>query len=201
MRRVDSFLKIVKRINKGGRNMKSVLRMTMVYVALLSLVACGGGGGGGGGGVVEPSITVIFTESMPSANEIYMSKNSALSSENVLAIDVKANQIDASVFGAAFDVDIGSFSGITYIGHTKGSFLDESAGSVIYDSADMGGGKIIAGAVSPAGASGATGSGTIITLRFKVTEASTLTFSNNELRDTSNNLISVTWQGGSISTI
>ena len=180
--------------------MKRLMRTIMVTVCTLTLAACGGGGGGGGGGV-GPSPTVTFTGTTPAANEIYLVRNAVRSSGSVLAIDVKANEVSGAVFGTAFDLDFSNPSGMTYIGHEAGSFLDESAGSVIYNSSDMGGGKIVVGASSPAGATGATGSGTIITLKFGVTDASVLSFSNNELRDSANHAISVTWQGGDVTVL
>lgn len=134
----------------------------------------------------------------PGDNTIYMAKNSSLSIGDIIAIDVKSNNISSGVFGAAFDVDFDS-SKITYDSYVAGNFLEQGGATVHYEAIlqSDNSSKLVAGITRQTGT--ATGSGTLITLKFKVTSGSTVGFSRNELRDQSNlTILGTTWSGGTV---
>ena len=162
-------------------------------LTLLMVTACGGGGGDNG--PTSPSTTLSFSGINPGSNAVYMTKNSSLSSGDTLAIDVKANGISGNVKGAAFDVDFDSTK-ITYSGYSEGNFF--GSGSSTNVALQQGSSsKVVVGLSTASGT--VTGSGTIVTLKFKVTGNSAVSFSNNEFRDSGNQAISgITWSGGTV---
>ena len=162
-------------------------------LTLLMVTACGGGGGDNG--PTSPSTTLSFSGINPGSNAVYMTKNSSLSSGDTLAIDVKANGISGNVKGAAFDVDFDSTK-ITYSSYAEGNFFG-SGSSTIAALQQGSSSKVVVGVSTASGT--VTGSGTIVTLKFKVTGSSSVAFSNYELRDSSNQSISgITWSGGTV---
>ena len=148
---------------------------------------------------VDPTAIILFSGSTPGNNSVYMSRNSSLSSGNTLSVDIKVNNV-SNVYGAAFDVDFDS-SKMTYDSYSAGSLLESGGNAVSYQAGLQSGnsGKLIAGISRQAGASGVSGSGILITLKFKVTGNSAISFSNNSLKDSTNQSISgVTWSGGTV---
>lgn len=146
--------------------------------------------------LTDPTTTVAFSGSNPGSNSVYMAQNTSLSSGDILAIDVKANNISSNVYGAAFDVDFDS-SEMTYSSYVKGDFLGSVEPNVELQSGSSN--KVVVGVSKQGTATGATGSGTIVTLKFNVTGGSTVSFINNELRNSSNQAISgISWYGGAV---
>lgn len=170
-------------------------KATALSILMLLMSACGGSGGGGNG-PTSPSTTVNFSGvTSPGNDTVYMAINNSLSSGNTLAIDVKANNISGSVFGSAFDVDFDS-SKVTYESKSAGDFFEQGGNTVYYLVRPSGSNKIIAGVSSLAPTTGVTGSGIILTLKFKVTGSSSLSFSNSALG--ANPPVIATWNSGTI---
>jgi len=135
----------------------------------------------------------------PGDNTIYMAKNSSLSSGDIIAIDAMVKNVNG-VFGAAFDVDFDSTK-ITYDNHVSGSFLEQGGATVNYLAVlqSNNNNKLVVGISRQTGT--ATGSGTLITLKFKAVANGTanLSFSNNGLTDAGNQAISgISWSGGTV---
>lgn len=172
------------------------LRYMLIMSSILTLLmvtACGGGGGGNG--PTSPSTTISFSGTNPGSNTVYMTKNSSLSSGNTLAIDVKVNNL-SNVYGAAFDMDFDS-SKMTYSSYVKGDFLGTVEPNVVLQSG--GSNKLVVGVSKQGTATGATGSGTLVTLKFNVTSGGSLAFSNSAIMDPSNQVISgISWSGGTV---
>lgn len=170
------------------------LNMFYILSALLIISACGGGGGSSS---TSPSSTIVFTGSTPGSNSVYMAQNNITGDD--LTIDIKANNISSGVYGTAFNVDFDS-SKITYKSYTNGSFLEQGGNSASYQVAlqSNNSGRLVVGISRQGDVSGVTGSWTLITLKFKATGSSSLSFSDNELRDSSNQAVSATWYGGTV---
>lgn len=168
----------------------------LCILSTLIIIACDGGGG-----PTSPSRTITFAgTSSPGIDAVYTAKNNALSSGDILAIDVKMNNLSSNVYGAAFDVDFDSTK-ITFDSYVAGSFLESGGNTVNYHMGLQSGnnGKLVVGISRQGSVSGVSGSGTIVTLKFKVTGNSSVAFSNYELRDSNNLPISgINWYGGSI---
>jgi len=153
---------------------------------------------------------------------VSMARNATKSTAGVLAIDIKANNIMAgNVFGAAFDVDIldatvtqwngsGFMScttppqGCTNSGLASGNFLEGSLPFTVNYFVNLLNGTdkntLLVGPSEVAPATGVTGSGTIITLKFKkapgavVGQSTTLNFAANSLNDSlANPIAGITW--------
>lgn len=146
--------------------------------------------------LTSPSSALVFSSSVqsPQSSSVYMLQDTALSAGDTLAVDVVAKDV-SNVFGASFDVDFDS-SKITYAGYVAGNFL----GSGVNTFAEIQQGstnKVIVGASRTSGT--VSGSGAIITLKFKVTGNSPLAFSNEKLKDSNNQPISgISWSGGTV---
>lgn len=146
-----------------------------------------------------PSQTITFSGTSAGSNSVYMAKNDELSSGDTLAIDIKTSNV-SNVFGAAFDMDFDS-SKMTYDSYAAGSFLESGGSTVNYQVALQSGnsGKIVVGISRQGAVSGVSGSETLVTLKFKVSGNSSVTFSNYELRDSSNqSILGISWYGGTV---
>lgn len=166
----------------------------IIFFSLITIVQGCGGGGGDGIGTTTPSQVITFRGTAPVNETIYMSKNNAFSSGGMLAIDIKANNI-SNTYGVAFDVDFDS-SKITYDGYIVGSYLEAGGGTVNYFVSPQTG-KLVVGISRLTGV--VSGSGTIVTLKFKsIASGDTpVSFNNNIVRDANNQTIpAVTWNGG-----
>jgi hypothetical protein len=166
--------------------------------------------------VIEMGFTPDLASCTP--NCVSMVRNATKSAAGVLAIDIKANAITAgSVFGAAFDVNIQNTtvtqwngSGVmtctevapTSLGCTAGNFLEVQPPVDYLVNLSGGNNTLVVGAAEFAPATGVTGSGTIITLKFKKIgmqgAASTLSFAANSLNDLSANPIAGIWSAGTV---
>lgn len=175
-----------------GRGSASPLQKIIFVLSMFLLSACGGGGGGTN--PAGPSTTVAFSGSSAGYN-VYMVTNSSLSSGTVLAIDIKVDSV-SNVFGAAFDIDFDSTK-MTYSGYSAGSFLESGGNSVTYI-ATQAANKLIVGVSRQAPSGGQSGSGTLVTLKFNIIGGGSASFSNNALKDQSNNPVSATWSGGTV---
>lgn len=145
-----------------------------------------------------------FPAQTPEAMQsICMSQNSSLSSGDILAIDIKSNNISSNVYGAAFDVDFDSTK-MTYNSYVAGSFLESGGNTVNYQVGLQSGnsGKLVIGISRQGVVSGVSGSGTLVTLKFRVTGNSSVAFSNYDLRDSSNQaILGISWYGGTVTVL
>lgn len=118
--------------------------------------------------------------SSPGDNTIYMAYNRALSSGNILAIDVKVNNISTPVYGAAFDVEFDS-SKAAYDSLLPGIFLEDGGNTVNYnlDLQSDNNNKFVVGISRQGNVNGVTGSGIIVTLKFNVTGETYVRFVRN----------------------
>lgn len=175
----------------------SLSKHLLILCMVLIIFACGGGGGGSA--PTSPSAAISFLGTTRGSDAIYMSQNSSLSNGDFLAIDIKANDISSNVYGAAFDVKFDS-SKITYDSYVSGSFLESGGNMVNYQvGLQSGNSKLVIGISRQGPVSGISGSGTLVTLKFKVTGSSVVVFSNNALKDSSNQTISgIIWYGGAV---
>lgn len=172
----------------------------IIYLSLTILFhGCGGGSSGEKNVITTPSQVLAFNGTTPGGNTVYMSQNSALSSGNILAIDIKSNNI-SNAYGMAFDVDFDS-SKITFDSYAAGSYLESGGDTVNYFVSPQTG-KLVVGISRLTGV--VSGSGTIVTLKFKsaMSGTSSIGFSNNEVRDANNQAVpGVSWSGGTASVI
>ena len=163
-------------LSPGLRYIEGLSKHLLTLCTVLIITACGGGGGNGS---TSPSTTISFSGTNPGSNSVYMAQNSALSSGDILAIDVKMNNLSSNAYGAAFDVDFDSTK-MTYNSYAVGSFLEQGENTVNYQMGLQSGnsGKLVVGISRQGGVGGVSGSGTIVTLKFRVTGNLSVAFSN-----------------------
>jgi len=150
------------------------------------------------------SFTAVFypDTSTPPANSISM--QAARNNAQRIHISVHAQDIsNGKVFGAAFDLQFRPVI-LEYIGYEPGEFLESSGRQVLYQVAveDGNPGRLIVGISLVGDAEGVTGTGALITLKFKAIAAdiSPMTFSNNVLLDNTppggNPITGIAWYAG-----
>lgn len=172
------------------------------FVALYAsfLISACGGGGGNGSGPTLPSHNMIFSgSSVIGDNTVYLAKNDALSGGDVIAIDVKLNNFSDYVYGASLAIDFDSEK-VDCVGYSAGTFLEQNEKMVAYGWSESTN-KVSFGITRLGGVGGVSGSGTLITLKFKAIETgnSTISFNGCTLKAPAlNTIIVASWDGGAM---
>ena len=170
------------------------------------LVSCGTGvdspnSSGENNGNTAPAFTFTPNNDVPGAGSIVMEKNTALSTSDVLAIDIKAHQVGL-VFGAAFDVEFDP-AVIQFDGEVPGPLFNCDKSSVCRVKLITGNPAKLVIAASLVGSNTTQGDGTIVTLKFKAigNGNSALNFKGNSLLDSDLKPVKTNWSGGSLKKI
>lgn len=171
-----------------------------VLCAVFIIAACDRGGGGASG-PTSPSLNMTFTgTSSPENNTVYMAKNSAISDGGFIAIDVKLNNISDYVYGTSLSIDFDAAK-IGFIGYSKGNFLEQGGNTATSYMWAESVNKLSFGITRLGGVGGISGSGTLVTLKFKAIETGNSVISFNEctLKDPAlNTIIVANWNGGAV---
>ena len=160
---------------------------------------------------LSPAYAFLFTpvNSNPGANSIYLSYDGTQNQADLITINVRVNTLSISTpaIGAAFDLDFNP-SVLTYESLLPGDFFERGDlagnGSMVRLSAMQQGmpGKLLIGISQNYGDPGASGSGILLTLKFRVASGSqilqsNLSFSNMNLISLQRQLIAgLNWYGG-----
>lgn len=146
--------------------------LALVSIAI-GLSACGGGGSN------SHSASGAFTPDQANPGTNTISLNGAVGGAD-LDLTVTANAVSASIFGAAFDLTYDP-NVVTYVGYSNGVFL-EQAGPATYAVAALNG-RLIVGVSGQRPGTGASGTGSVVTLHFQATAAgsSAIVFENQAL--------------------
>lgn len=178
--------------------------LLLVYVLAATLCACGGGGGDGQPPPPPPVQvpTASFQPaSTPSGTAVTL--NASSPQQNTFTVDVAAQSITNSTYGAAFDLDFDP-NLLSFASHQAGTFFEQGGNTVQYQVATAQGspGKLVIGVSLQGNNSGVTGSGRIIRLQFNIQRTNgtgNVAFSGNNLRDPNLQLISgISWSGGTV---
>ena len=139
---------------------------------------------------ISPADAYIFTPENPApgAGSVYLSYNGAQSQGDILAIDVRVNSLPGSIpaIGAAFDLDFDP-AVLTYVSYMPGNFfemtdLPENGNMLRLVAAPLRiPGTIIIGISQNNGDPGASGSGVLLTLKFRVASGGQVLQSNISL--------------------
>src|SRR3989337_1437554 len=139
---------------------------------------------------ISPANAYIFTPDNPApgAGSIYLSYNGAQSQGDILAVDVRVNSLPDSIpaIGAAFDL-VYDPSVLTYDSSLPGNFFESTDipgnGSMVRLVALQHGmpGTLVIGVSQNNGDPGASGSGVILTLKFRVASGGQILQSNISL--------------------
>ena len=160
---------------------------------------------------LSPAYAFLFTpvNSNPGTNSIYLSYDGTQNQADLITINVRVNTLSISTpaIGAAFDLDFNP-SVLTYDSLLPGDFFERGDlagnGSMVRLSAMQQGmpGKLLIGISQNYGDPGASGSGILLTLKFRVASGSqilqsNLSFSNMNLISLQRQLIAgLNWYGG-----
>lgn len=202
MRRIDPKIGVwaaPPRVRAAGRAGRGVLAAAAL-VALAALPACGGGGRGPTE-PVPPTASLTFTPGGSSGGSVVALSRTGATGGRDLDLAVEARQVTA-LYGVAFDLGYPA-SVLSYQGATPGDFLAQGGFQVSLQVAEESG-NLIVGVTRLGDVPGATGTGTLVTLRFRSIGSGTgsLSFSRTEAVDADGRPMSgVTFVGGSVQSI
>lgn len=182
-------------------------RRGIVFLATLGVFlvfgfACGGGGGGGGGPTAPPPPTagVTFDPSGISGPQTLTLRRSPASTDRRLVLELFAEQV-TDVYGVAFDLRYPT-SVLEFTAIVEESFLGaDGTVDTTLQIAESPAGNLIAGLTRLGRAPGASGSGVLLTLEFRVVGSGSgdLTFIGNEAVDPDGQtLTAISWGAGSV---
>jgi hypothetical protein len=176
-------------------------RRAAAAFALPLLAACGGGGSGGTPtGPPPPTSSVVFTPAGTGGTNSVSLVAESSTDPTTLVLDVHAGGV-TDLYGVAFNLTYPK-QVLQFAGATEGTF-ENAAGSVntAFQVTESPAGTLVV-AVSRLGAvTGASGSGTLVTLRFTATASGSgaFTFSRNRGFDsTGAQIAGLTWVAGSV---
>ncbi|HEX2162647.1 MAG TPA: cohesin domain-containing protein [Thermoanaerobaculia bacterium] len=174
--------------------------LTALCGVLLLSLACGGGGGGGGGPVDPgpPAAALTFTPGGTAGGNVVLLTRTGSTSGRDLELAVEAREV-TSLYGVAFDLGYPA-SVLSFEGATQGPFLSSGGFQVSLQVAEETG-NLIVGVTRLGAVGGASGSGTLVTLRFTAVGSGggDLTFSRTRAIDPQGQAIDdVAFVGGSV---
>lgn len=173
----------------------------LLSVLLLTLACGGGGGGGGGGGPVDPgppAAALTFTPGGTAGGNVVLLTRTGSTTGRDLELAVEAREV-SSLYGVAFDLGYPA-SVLSFEGATPGTFLSGGGFQVSLQVAEETG-NLIVGVTRLGAVGGASGSGTLATLRFTAvgSGSGSLTFSRTQAVDPQGVAIDdVAFVGGSV---
>lgn len=169
----------------GPRAGRFAVALAAVLAVLLLALACGGGGGGGGGGPTDPpppTAALTFTPGGTAGGNVVLLTRTGATGGSDLELAVEAREV-TSLYGVAFDLGYPA-QVLSFEGATQGSFLASGGVQVSLQVAEETG-NLIVGVTRLGQAPGASGSGTLVTLRFRAvgSGSGTLAFSRTQAVD------------------
>lgn len=170
-----------------------------VLLAALLIAACGGGGGGGGGPTAPPppSSGITYTAGGTSGGPaVALVQDSVSGDQLVLRLEARSF---SDVYGLYFDLSYPS-GVLTFEAATEGTFLSGGGNATAFEVAEEPG-NLIVGLSRLGAAPGVSGSGTLLTLRFRGIGSGNgaLSFSRNQGVASDGDPVSLEWSGGSVS--
>jgi len=184
------------------RARKIYLGIFFVIITMLT-ASCGGNSGGAGtsDSPTAPSLSADFTpDAGTSSGTVSLQKMSVIS--DIVYLDIYINNID-NVYGASIKLDYDS-SKVRWVdtrNYQSGNFLEKSGEQPFYVVAldgQTGEGRLVVGVSLLASATPASGSGTLITIPFRVTSrgSSSISLNSSFLIDSSGSPVSVSARSG-----
>lgn len=171
----------------------------VVVLAVLALAACGGGGGGGGPtDPPPPTPPLVFTPGGTAGGNVVLLARTGPTGGSELHLAVEAREVDG-LYGAAFDLGYPA-AVLDFEGVTQGDFLSRDGVQVSLQVAEETG-NLIVGVTRLGTAAGVSGTGTLLTLRFRAVASGSgsLTFSRTQAVDAEGEPIGgVAFVGGSV---
>lgn len=182
------------------------MRRFIIPVLMFFLSACGSGGDtsktmGAGTGAILYSVS-FAPDSAPASMTVSAAYNETMSTTDETAIDISADDIKSdSLFAAAFDVN---FNGdiLEYAGYKPGTYFEDSGNTgYLVETEQDSSGRLVISVSNSIDDPAVSGSGRIVTLRFKIKTSGTskVSFSRANLIDNSGiYLKKLKWIGGEL---
>ena len=158
-------------------------RATLAGLAMLALLAaCGGGGGGGPTQPPPPASSLTFTPGGTAGGNVVLLARTGPTGGRELHLAVEAREVNG-LYGAAFDLGFPA-AVLDFEGATEGEFLARDGFQVSLQVAEESG-NLIVGVTRLGAVPGASGTGTLVTLRFRAIGSGSgpLTFSRTQAVD------------------
>ncbi len=169
----------------------------VLAAALLLLPACGGGGGGGGGTAPPPPMTSLAFSPAGAASGPSLLLRRQGTGTQTLELEVAAQDVDG-LYGLFFDLGYPA-AVLSFEGATEGDFLSSGGNPTAFQVAEQEG-RLVVGITRLGQASGRSGSGVVMTLRFRALASGSgaLGFSRNQAQASGGDVLDVGWIGGSV---
>jgi general secretion pathway protein D len=164
------------------RRRPAIAAVLAALAALVLLAACGGGGGGGPTQPPPPSSSLTFTPGGTAGGNVILLARTGPTGGSELHLAVEAREVN-DLYGAAFDLGFPA-AVLDFEGATVGELLSRDGFQVSLQVAEETGNLIVG--VSRLGAvPGVSGTGTLVTLRFRAiaSGSGSLTFSRTQAVD------------------
>lgn len=189
----------VATIGSGARRARgAVTGLAAALIVLAALAACGGGSPTRPPPPPPPTSSLTFTPGAASGGSAVVLARTGPTGGSDLHLAVEARQV-SSLYGVAFDLGYPA-SILSYEGATVGDFLGQDGFQVSLQVADETG-NLIVGVTRLGDVPGASGSGMLLTLRFRAVGSGTgsLSFSRTQAVDADGRPIGgVTFVGGTV---
>jgi hypothetical protein len=140
-----------------------------LLATVLAFAGCGGGGGdgGGGGGPIEPPpVRIQFTPASSTTGAAIALATGAASTNTNLVLEVQARDV-SQLYGVAFQLSYPA-SAVRFRRSGEGPFLASGGAALSVQVAESGSGTLVVGATRLGAASGADGTGVLLTLEFEL---------------------------------
>lgn len=180
------------------RRASSLLVLLVVAVLVLG-TACGGGGGGGGGGPTQPpppAAGLTFTPSGGGGNDAVVLRRQGAGSDT-LVLEVTVEGVEG-LYGLFFDLRYPD-SLLDFEGATEGPFLGADGQSTVFELAEEPG-NLVVGLSRLGDVAGRSGTGVVLTLRFRAAAAGngSLAFERNGAISANGQPLDLSWVGGTL---
>jgi len=168
-------------------------------ILVATLAACGGGGGGGGG-PTQPQPGVTFSPSSTAgANSVALS-GAGDTTATTFTLTVNASQV-TDLYGVAFELSYPQ-SVLSFQQASEGTVLNAGGGTqTSLQVTEATNGDLVVGLSRLGSVGGFTGSGTLLTLKFSISNpgSGAISFSANQAYDSAGSPISgLQWVGGTL---
>lgn len=148
----------------------SRLQVALLALAVLAMAACGGGGGGGPTQPPPPTSSLTFTPGGTAGGNLVRLARTGSTTGQDLDLAVQASEV-SDLYGVAFDLGYPA-SVLAFEGASQGDFLAQGGFQVSFQLAEESG-NLIVGITRLGSVPGASGSGTLVTLRFNAIASGT----------------------------
>lgn len=171
--------------------------LLLAAAAVLLSTACGGGGGGGGPTAPPPPASgLTFTPAAGGGDDAVVLRRQGTGNDT-LVLDVAVEGVEG-LYGVFFDLRYPDAL-LDFEGSSEGSFLNVDGAATVLEIAEQPG-NLVVGLSRLGDVAGRSGSGVLLTLRFRAVSGGngSLTFERNGAVAANGQPLNLSWSGGTV---